>query len=653
MTFDPSEQFDRDTIELFRSSLDPLEWAGFRERSWRMREFLALACTDGRAPYARLLDWCRSVDGAAPFNPHDTVSGDALVRTARLVSNQALGGEDEAAALALYDRAAALCPARFRDVDVTRYILLLGTAGRVAEARAMLAAPPGALLSPLEQALLRCNLRYWPRTLSAEQRYDATHRLHPLNLMLTRAGLATLGFDQQGSCFERLHTPTPPPDIVEGPRVSVVMTVFNPPLPIRHAVEGVLRQSWRNLRLVIVDDHSDPPHAAEIAACAALDPRVSVVRLPVNGGTYRARNIGMARCDGALVTFHDADDWSHPQKIERQVTHLLDGGHLACTSDWVRASPEMEFRLFSGSGRLSYENLSSFMIRREAAPEMLGGFDEVRSGADTEARHRLEVVSGRPIGRVEGPPLSVGLLHASSLTSESIAPGWFSPQRIQYRGGWRRWHEAIQTQGADPRLPQTPRPFAIPVALRPDRDTASVAAMPERIILGDFRYETPGLRAALSQARRWIADGHAVGLCQMGVVQKGRIQREWLADPAQAMISAGAVARMGFDDALQVALLLVADPAPFDLPAGAASRIYADALIVRADGWSLGPASGRAARIRRQILHLEQAFARPVRWLPAGTLTGEALAALVGPGALVGPEEAARLGLGAAGDESG
>lgn len=650
---DGPEPFDRQTIDLFRANLTALEWAGLRERSWRMREFLARAVSAGRAGFAGLLAWCAAPSLAPIVRPDDTIAGDGLVRLARLVANQALCAEDDAAALTLYDQAAAVFPHSFRDVDATRYILLLGTTGQVAQARAILDSPLGAMLSPLERALLRCNLRCWPPNLSPEQRRDAGHRLLPINRMFAHAGLCEIGFTAGATCFERLAAPSPVPVRTGGPLVSVVMTAYNPPMSIRRAVDSVLRQSWRNLQLVIVDDHSDAPHASAIAACAALDPRVSVTRLPVNGGTYAARNIGIALSAGTLITFHDADDWSHPQKIEKQVNCLMAGDHLACTSDWTRATTDLEFRLFSGSGRLSYENLSSFMIRRDPAMAMLGGFDEVRNGADTEARHRLEAVSNRPVARVEGPPLSIGLLHASSLTSESITPGWFSPQRIRYRAGWRRWHQEVHRGAADPRLPQEPRPFAVPVALRPDRATAPAEPTPDRVLLGDFRYDTPATRAAIDQARRWSADGHAVGFCQVGVMQQGRIQREWLSDAAQDLVSAGIVARLGLADVGRVSLLLVADAATFDLPPFVRSGLEADALVVRADAWSLGAVPDRAVALRRRAAHLEQAFARPVRWLACGGVTRADLAALVGAAAVLDPEEIGRLGLRPAGDEGG
>src|SRR5699024_6494512 len=52
------------------------------------------------------------------------------------------------------------------------------------------------------------------------------------------------------------------------------------------------------------------------------DPRIKLIRQPVNGGTYRARNTGIRWANGAYVTGQDTDDWSHPERIERQVAAL-------------------------------------------------------------------------------------------------------------------------------------------------------------------------------------------------------------------------------------------------------------------------------------------------------------------------------------------
>ena len=55
--------------------------------------------------------------------------------------------------------------------------------------------------------------------------------------------------------------------------------------------------------------------------------------MPKNNGAYIARNYGLDIAKGEFVTIHDADDWSHPSKIETQVEFLIKNKDvIGCTS---------------------------------------------------------------------------------------------------------------------------------------------------------------------------------------------------------------------------------------------------------------------------------------------------------------------------------
>ena len=105
-----------------------------------------------------------------------------------------------------------------------------------------------------------------------------------------------------------------------GPRVSVLMAAHNAAPYLRQAIDSVLRQSFADLELILVNDGSTD-ETADIAA-AYRDPRLRVVTNSRNLGVAEARNEGFAVARGTYLAIHDADDISHPTRLARQVEHL-------------------------------------------------------------------------------------------------------------------------------------------------------------------------------------------------------------------------------------------------------------------------------------------------------------------------------------------
>ena len=81
--------------------------------------------------------------------------------------------------------------------------------------------------------------------------------------------------------------PTDPADPAP-PLVSVVIPAYDRATTIVAAIESVLRQTWADFELIVVDDGSTDGTAA--AAASVADPRLRVVRRPANRGAAAARN---------------------------------------------------------------------------------------------------------------------------------------------------------------------------------------------------------------------------------------------------------------------------------------------------------------------------------------------------------------------------
>jgi glycosyltransferase involved in cell wall biosynthesis len=104
------------------------------------------------------------------------------------------------------------------------------------------------------------------------------------------------------------------------PPVSVVIPAYNRAATIGAAIESVLRQTWTDFELVVVDDGSTDGTLE--AAAAVRDPRLRLVANPTNTGAAGARNAGVAQARGTWIAFQDSDDEWLPLKLEKQMARL-------------------------------------------------------------------------------------------------------------------------------------------------------------------------------------------------------------------------------------------------------------------------------------------------------------------------------------------
>lgn len=272
--------------------------------------------------------------------------------------------------------------------------------------------------------------------------------------------------------FDRLESHAAPAAGVNGkhPLVSVIVPTFNAYEHLPTALRGLLAQSWRQLEIIVVDDGSSDNSVEVAQEFAACDGRLRVVQLNRNAGAYAARNAGFAAAIGAFITVHDADDWSHPQKIERQVQPLIEDPSVKATvSHWVRTGNALEMTRWRIEEGWIYRNVSSLMVRA-ALRDDLGFWDRVRANADTEYYYRILAAYGSGAIRevCPGIPLTFGRTLAGSLTNQSATHmrTQLHGVRHEYMEAAHHWHAAARSP-ADLKLPKHPyqRPFCAPEAI--------------------------------------------------------------------------------------------------------------------------------------------------------------------------------------------
>jgi glycosyltransferase involved in cell wall biosynthesis len=286
------------------------------------------------------------------------------------------------------------------------------------------------------------------------------------------------------------------------PKVTVIMPVYRAEATLPFALRGVLEQTWQNLEVIVVDDCSPDNSLAVANEFARRDERVQVLRQDRNQGAYVARNRALEVATGDFVTVRDADDWSHPQKIETQIRAMRPGSAGTLTH-WTRTSSPFYFDFHRLSGEFLHTDFSSLCIPRQKF-ETMGAWDEVRVSSDAEFIRRLSLFAG-PIDYImQNIPMGFALNSESSLT------GCQDTHLRTFRHGVRRhyleaadyWHKTA-TSGVKIG-PENRRPFPAPVSILPARDRieASLLFITDLNLTGElFASTTSYIEAALASGR--------------------------------------------------------------------------------------------------------------------------------------------------------
>ncbi|MCK6409366.1 glycosyltransferase [Thauera sp.] len=177
------------------------------------------------------------------------------------------------------------------------------------------------------------------------------------------------------------------PHPTERARISVVMPCYNAAPFVREAVECVMKQTWDEVELIVVDDGSTD--ASQTILKTLADTHRGRIRLlhQDRRGPYPARNLGLRHASGGLVAFLDADDYLAPDCLEKLAAALEREGADIAYCGWQNVgegAPGTE--PYVPPDYASLDTAAEFLracpwpihaalVRREAS-DAVGGFSE-------------------------------------------------------------------------------------------------------------------------------------------------------------------------------------------------------------------------------------------------------------------------------------
>ena len=209
--------------------------------------------------------------------------------------------------------------------------------------------------------------------------------------------------------------------------VSVLLPVFNGADYLAQAIESLISQTFRDMRILLLNDGSTD-HSLRIARWyARMDSRITVFDKP-NTGLVDTLNFGLTRVESEFVARMDADDICFRSRIEEQLDYIRFSGCDAISCGFIAIGPTGEIRNHHIPRDTQHCNEwwlpalepylpHPFLFFRTEAVLRRGGYRYVLHAEDADLYWRL--MEHGPIGNM---PSLLGnyRVHAASVSAASV-----------------------------------------------------------------------------------------------------------------------------------------------------------------------------------------------------------------------------------------
>lgn len=285
-------------------------------------------------------------------------------------------------------------------------------------------------------------------------------------------------------------------------KVSVIVPVIHEGEKTLVAIDSLLNQTWHNIEVIVVYNQSDSI-SSSLQTIVDKDTRIKLVAVEGFDCPYTLRNIGLKAATGEFVTVQLTNSWSHPQRIECQISEILSKPDLMAN---IPHGIEVENHLSivrQTTGPYKRIDNASFMFRRKPVMDKLGYWDCVKFASDEEFISRIKKVYGEDSINI----ISTGILSFQHKVHQGdyemgAKKEYFDSAEYFYKG----------TENLYYAFPQQRRPFPVPNPMISLSGKNSLHF--DFIIVSDFRFPggTSSSNAEEIKAQRTLG---RTGLIQM------------------------------------------------------------------------------------------------------------------------------------------
>lgn len=158
-------------------------------------------------------------------------------------------------------------------------------------------------------------------------------------------------------------------------KVSIIMPAYNSEKFIKSAINSVIKQTYENWELLIIDDGSGDKTLNIIEKFSNNESRIKSIPNKSNNGVSDSRNKGIKLAKGEWIAFLDSDDIWHPKKLKMQLetARLKSADFIYTGVTYINEKDEFYNGTFSVPEKVNYSKLlkqnfiscSSVLIKKE------------------------------------------------------------------------------------------------------------------------------------------------------------------------------------------------------------------------------------------------------------------------------------------------
>jgi glycosyltransferase involved in cell wall biosynthesis len=145
------------------------------------------------------------------------------------------------------------------------------------------------------------------------------------------------------------------------PQLSVLLPFHNETDWLSEAVESILNQTFRDFDLILIDSKATAAAAAVACDLNLRDERIRIVEANAPGIAL-ALNTGLIHSKSDWIARMDADDWSNPMRLQKQLEYLHQHPEIGLIACQTSVHPDCE----TGQGMLSFMNWQNGIIDQDS-----------------------------------------------------------------------------------------------------------------------------------------------------------------------------------------------------------------------------------------------------------------------------------------------